>query len=61
MWGRAFCGERVEKHNLFAQKERFSMLGAMALDEGIIATQVVEGSFTCELFLGFLCDDLVSQ
>ncbi|KAG1777137.1 hypothetical protein EV702DRAFT_926733, partial [Suillus placidus] len=59
MWGRAFHGERVEKHNPFVWKERFSMLGAMALDEGIIATRVVEGSFTHELFIGFLHDDLL--
>lgn len=61
MWGGAFRGERVEKHNPFVRKERFSMLGAMALDEGIIATRVIEGSFTCELFLRFLHDDLVSR
>ncbi|KAG1886270.1 hypothetical protein F4604DRAFT_1515202, partial [Suillus subluteus] len=59
MWGRAFHGEQVEKHNPFVRKERFSVLGAMALDEGIIATQVIEGSFTHELFLRFLRDDLV--
>jgi transposase len=60
LWGRACRGERVEKHNPFVRKERFSMLGAMALDEGIIATRVVEGSFTRQLFLEFLRDDLVS-
>lgn len=59
MWGRALCGERVEKHNPFVWKERFSMLGAMALDEGIIASRVVEGSFTRELFLKFLHDNLL--
>ncbi|KAG1872132.1 hypothetical protein C8R48DRAFT_566882, partial [Suillus tomentosus] len=59
MWGRARRGERVEKHHPFVRKERFSVLGAMALDEGFIATQVVEGSFTRELFLEFLHDDLV--
>ena len=33
----------------------------MALDEGIIAAQVVEGSFTRDLFLKYLRDDLVSD
>ena len=36
------------------------MLATMALDEGIIASQVVEGSFTRDRFLQYLCDDLVS-
>ena len=35
------------------------MLATMALDEGIIAAQVVEGSFTCKLFLKYLRDDVV--
>jgi hypothetical protein len=35
------------------------MLATMALDEGIIAAQVVEGSFTRDLFLKYLRDDLV--
>ena len=35
------------------------MLATMALDEGIIAAQVVEGSFTRDLFLKYLQDDLV--
>jgi hypothetical protein len=36
-----------------------SMLATMALDEGIIASQVVEGSFMRDLFLQYLHDDLV--
>ena len=36
------------------------MLAAMVLDEGIIASQVVEGSFTKDLFMNFLQNDLVS-
>ncbi|KAG0701309.1 hypothetical protein DFH29DRAFT_806497 [Suillus ampliporus] len=51
MWGQAHRGKRMEKHYPFVRKERFSVLGAMALDEGFIATQVVKGSFTHELFL----------
>ena len=35
------------------------MLATMALDEGIIAAQVVKGSFTHDLFLKYLQDDLV--
>ena len=36
------------------------MLATMALDEGIIASQVVEGSFMRDHFLQYLHDDLVS-
>jgi hypothetical protein len=36
------------------------MLATIALDKGIIASQVVEGSFTRDLFLQYLRDDLVS-
>ena len=61
LWGRAVLSGRVEKHNPFVRKRRLSMLAAMALDEGIIASRVVEGSFTRESFLEYLRDDLVSS
>lgn len=35
------------------------MLAGMALDEGIIAAKVIEGSFTTNEFMKFLCEDLV--
>jgi len=35
------------------------MLASLVLDEGIVAAQVVEGSFTRDLFLKYLHDDLV--
>ncbi|KAF8814805.1 hypothetical protein BYT27DRAFT_7156569 [Phlegmacium glaucopus] len=38
----------------FVHKHHFSMLATMALDEGIITAQVVEGSFTHDLFLKYL-------
>ena len=60
LWGRSQAGLRVEKHNPFVRKHRLSMLSAMALDKGIIASRVVEGSFTHESFAAYLRDDLVS-
>ena len=51
LWGRSEVGTHVEACQPFVHKRRFSMLATMALDEGIIAAQVVEGSFTCDLFL----------
>jgi len=59
LWGRAKHGARVEVHQPFVRKRHFSMLAAMELDKGIIAAQVVEGSFTRDLFLRYLRDDLV--
>jgi hypothetical protein len=50
---------RVEIHQPFVRKRRFSMLAGMALDQGIIAAQVVEGSFSRDLFLKYLRDDVV--
>ena len=35
------------------------MLAALALDEGIVAADVVEGSFTQDLFIKSLWDDVV--
>jgi transposase len=60
LWGRAAVGVRVEKHDPFVRKRRFSMLAAIALDKGIIASRVVEGSFMRVTFLEYLRDDLVS-
>ena len=61
LWVRSELGTRVQAFQPFVRKQRFSMLAAMALDEGIIAAQVVEGSFTRDLFLKYLRDDLVSD
>ena len=60
LWGRAPIGKRVNKHDSFVRKRRLSMLAALALDEGIIAARVVEGSFTGKTLLEYLHDDLVS-
>ena len=59
LWGRAPVGQRVEQHDPFVRKRRYSMLAGLALDEGIIASRVVEGSFTHDTFLEYLRDDLV--
>jgi transposase len=60
LWGRAPVGERVEYDIPFVRKRRLSLLGALALDEGIIASRVIEGSFTHDEFINFLEEDLVS-
>lgn len=59
LWGRAPAGERVECYAPFVRGRRLSMLAGMALDEGITAAKVVEGSFTKASFLSFLRHDLV--
>ncbi|KAG1844915.1 hypothetical protein C8R48DRAFT_566237, partial [Suillus tomentosus] len=58
LWGQAPVGQRVEQHDPFVCKRCLSMLAAMALDWGIIAARVVEGSFTHQTFYEFLHDDL---
>ena len=60
LWGRSQHSSRVEIHQPFVRKQQFSMLATMALDERIIASQVVEGSFMRDHFLQYLCNDLVS-
>jgi len=59
LWGQSGRGEQVEVPQPFVRKRRFSMLASLVLDEGIVAAQVVEGSFTRDLFLKYLRDDLV--
>jgi transposase len=59
LWGRAPIGECAEQHNPFVRKRRYSMCAAMALDKGIIAARVLEGSFTHDTFLEYLRDDIV--
>ena len=60
LWGRAPSGRRVNKHDPFVRGRRLSMLAALALDEGIVAARVLQGSFTRKTFLEYLHDDLVS-
>ncbi|KAG2132757.1 hypothetical protein DEU56DRAFT_739407 [Suillus clintonianus] len=59
-WGRAARGARAEQHQPFVRKRRFSMVAGLALDEGIVAAKVVEGSFNRESFMNFLRNDVVS-
>ena len=59
LWGRAPVGQRAEQHDPFVRKRRYSMLAGLVLDEGIIASRVLEGSFTHDTFLEYLQDDLV--
>ena len=59
LWGRSEVRSRVEVHQPFCQKQCFSMLAALVLDKGIVAADVIKGSFTQELFIKFLRDDVV--
>lgn len=61
LWGRSKIGERVEQHDPFVRKKRLSMVAGLALDEGIVAAKVCEGSFTTETFMEYLRDDVVSS
>lgn len=61
LWGRAPIGRRVEQHDPFVRRRRYSMIAALALDEGIIASRVLEGSFHHDTFLEYLRDDVVCQ
>ncbi|KAG2128317.1 uncharacterized protein EDB93DRAFT_1069971, partial [Suillus bovinus] len=58
-WGRAAQGAHAEQHQPFVHKRRFSMVAGLALDEGIVAAKVVEGSFNRESFIDFLCNDVL--
>ena len=44
----------------FVRKRRFSLVGGLALDEGIVCSRVLEGSYTWETFLESLWEDVVS-
>jgi transposase len=59
LWGRAPRGERAEANIPFVRKRRFPGICAMALDKGIIASRVVEGSFDRDTFINYLRNDLV--
>ena len=59
LWGRSGVASRVEVHQPFCWKQRFSMLAAFVLDEGIVAADIVEGSFMQDLFIKFLQDDVI--
>jgi hypothetical protein len=59
LWGHALIGRRAEQHAPFVHKHRYSMIVALVFDEGIVASRVLEGSFTHETFLEYLHDDVV--
>lgn len=61
IWGCSRMGRRAEHHAPFVQNRRYSMIAALALDEGIIASRVVQGSFNHDTFLEYLCDNVVSS
>ena len=60
LWRRSRTGTRVEHHAPFVCKRQFSMVAMLALDEGIVAAKVVEGSFIRQTFIEFLRDDVAS-
>jgi len=61
LWGQSPCGTCVEQHAPFVHKHHFLMVAALALDEGIVAAKVIEGSFNQQAFMEYLRDDVVSQ
>ncbi|KAJ7138973.1 hypothetical protein C8R44DRAFT_543689, partial [Mycena epipterygia] len=58
--GRSAVGKRVEVYTPFVCKQRFMEIAALALNKGIIACRVIEGSSDRETFMDFLCNDLVN-
>jgi hypothetical protein len=59
LWGRAPKGQRAEVFSPFVRKRRFTGIAALALDVGIIASRVIEGSADRETFIDFLQNDVV--
>jgi hypothetical protein len=60
-YGRAPLNERAQEEHEFVRHRRFSMCAAMALDCGIVAARVVEGSFDQKTFDQFIHHDTVSH
>lgn len=61
LWGWSPCGTHVEQHAPFVCKHCLSMVAALALNEGIVAAKVIEGSFNQQAFMKYLHDDAVHQ
>jgi hypothetical protein len=61
LWGRAQVGTRVEQPDPFIRRHRYSMIVVLALDEGIVAVRVLEGSFKYDMFYEYLRDDVVRR
>jgi transposase len=58
-YARAERGMRAEEDGEFVRHTRYSLCAALALDAGIIAARVVEGSFNRDLFEDYLMNDVV--
>ncbi|KAF8834908.1 hypothetical protein BDN67DRAFT_876565, partial [Paxillus ammoniavirescens] len=58
-WGCSQKGTHVHQHQPFVRKKWYSMVATLALDEGVIAAKVVEGSFNRETFIQFLQEDIL--
>ncbi|KAF7350719.1 Transposase domain-containing protein [Mycena sanguinolenta] len=61
LWGRAPVGQRAEAYQPFVRKRRFTGIAALALDVGIIASRVIEGSSDRDTFIDFLRNDLLPE
>ena len=58
LWGRAPIGQHMEQHDPFVWKQQYSMIAALALDEGIIAAWVA-WRVIHNTFLEYLRNDVV--
>jgi len=59
LWGQTPVGKQVEQHDPFVQWWRYSMVAALVLDKGIVASRVLEGLFKHDTFFEYLHDDVV--
>jgi hypothetical protein len=59
LWGRSPVGKRVEQFYPFVRKRRYTSIAALVLDQGVIASRIIEGSSDRDTFIEFLRDDLV--
>lgn len=59
-YGYAMINERARKSVVFVRGKRYSVLPALSLD-GIIALEVIEGSYTKDKFYDFIIDNVVTM
>ncbi|KAJ7769672.1 hypothetical protein DFH07DRAFT_708223, partial [Mycena maculata] len=59
LWGRSPKGQRVEVYAPFVRERCYTSIAALALNVGIIAARIIEGSADRETFIEFLRDDVL--
>ncbi|KAJ7653554.1 hypothetical protein DFH06DRAFT_941423, partial [Mycena polygramma] len=59
LYGWSPVGKCCEVYTPFVRKRRFTAIAAMGLDEGIVASRIIEGSSDRETFIDFLRNDLL--